>query len=83
MNDFGKGIAALFTMSGTRQIVQPKTNITNINTKGAAPNQKIGLPLIVYCCSYENNHHFAATITFDSLSVSTPLTFFKSINDSL
>ena len=46
VNDFGETIAAYVAMPETRQIAQPKEpNTTNINKKGAAPYQKIGLPL--------------------------------------
>ena len=41
-----------------------------LNRKGATPHRKIGLPLnSLYFYSYESNYHFAATITFDYVSI--------------
>ena len=43
---FGEAINAFVAMPETRQIALSKElNTTDINRKGAAPHQKIGLPL--------------------------------------
>ena len=67
VNDVGKAIDAFVTMLETRQIVQPKNllpqiqkepNTANINTNEAARNPKIGVPLVVYFCNCENKPPF-------------------------
>ena len=46
VNDFEEAIAAFVAMPETKPIAQPKElNTININRKGAAPHQKIGLSL--------------------------------------
>ena len=46
VNDFEKAIATFIALPETRPIAQPiELKATNINSKGAAPNRKVGLPI--------------------------------------
>ena len=65
VNNFGEAIAAFVALPET---AQPKElNTTNINREGAALHRKI-----VYFCKCKSNHHVAATISFDCISVPSP-----------
>ena len=82
-NDFGEAIAAFVTMPETRQIAQPKKlNTKNINRKGEATHRTIGL-LLVYFYNYESNHRFAATISFDFVSIPFLLQVLKIIRGKI
>ena len=73
VNGFVEAIAAFVARPEIRQTALPKElNTTNINRKEAALIGKIDLPFNSFFFNCESNQHFAATISFDYVSIPAP-----------